>query len=766
MPKSKVLTSRGTIRHKLQLLATASVSIALFLSCSVFVAYGLVTLQSAKRQQIESQARLLALNSVTAIEHADSVQANRLLGAMDAEPSVVAATLTSSAGDVIGQYQEEGMATFAEMATQPIQQQYVLSQPIVSDGKVVGELQFLVDTSELNEARRRYCLLAVFVGIGAWFVAVGVATILQRGIVDPIRKLAEVARQVTEQQDYSLRVTGCMNGELCELYRDFNAMLSVVESSKRELQEARQLLEQRVEERTAELAKVCDAAEAASRAKSDFLANMSHEIRTPLNAIMGYADMLRRGWVDSPAERDEMLGTVHTSGRHLMTVINDILDISKIESGKLELTLESVSPHQILSEVVSLMRVPFGEKSLSLDYTWEGPIPDYIHTDGTRLRQILINLLGNAKKFTKTGGVQLIARVQPELQPAQLVVDVIDTGIGIARDKQAQIFEPFMQADTSMTRRYGGTGLGLSISRRLARMMQGDLIVESEPGRGSSFRLTVATGNLERVPFRSSGAVGDLIPGNQRLRTSSTDAPALDGLRVLVVDDGETNRRMIALLLSRAGAIVTQAENGQVACELVLVRREYDVILMDMQMPVLDGYQATRKLRDAGVTLPVIALTAHAMKGDRELCLSAGCTDFLTKPVDADELLARMVRIVQSQEPPGAPSDKLFIRSPIRSKLPLDDAEFVEIVRDYLLSLHREVAHLEAAVQARDPVATMAIAHWLKGSGGTAGFPCFTAPAARICEAIKTNDWGDIERHLLSIRHFAERVETPELAPL
>jgi len=493
---------------------------------------------------------------------------------------------------------------------------------------------------------------------------------------------------------------------------------------------------------------------------------MSHEIRTPLNAIMAFADLLQRGWEDTAEERNEMLTTIRNSGRHLMTVINDILDLSKIESGQLDLDVQPVSPHSVMSEVVSLMRVPFQEKSLTLDYTWQGPIPAHISTDGQRLRQVLINLLGNARKFTLQGGVQMIARIEPKDQQSRLVVDVIDTGIGIPAEKQDAIFEPFIQADTSVTRNFGGTGLGLSISRRLVRMLGGELTVESEVGKGSHFQIQVPAGEIDRFSVFPSRVVGDVVPAPQKSDAAAQNSPSLQGMRVLVVDDGETNRRVIAAILKRSGAVITSADNGRTACDLVLGKNPFDVILLDMQMPVMDGYTAASTLRSAGVKTPIIALTAHAMREDREKCLHAGCSDYLSKPINADELLARLNELFAAKAPAAPPVTTAAEVQPIYSKLPTDDPEFAEIAADFVCAVRTETTSLQKAVKDRDPVATLSIAHWIKGAGGTSGFPCFTYPAGEICNAVRNNDWSDVDRHLIAIVDYCARLRTRTVAEL
>lgn len=633
----------GTIQRKLLYLAAFSVTLALVLACSVFAVFGVVSLHDAQWQQIRSQAHILALNSAAAVEFADDVQADRLLAVLRDQPSITHAALYSESGELIGAYPDrhEVSVRLAETTSVPAAN-YVYEQPITNDGTVIGHLKILVDLTTVRQAIWKYALLTLLVGLGSFIVAISFAIVLQRGIVRPIDHLARVARQIANDGNYGLRVAGTVDGELGDLYRAFNCMLNQLQSSKHELQEANDHLERRVTERTVELARACEAAMAASRAKSEFLANMSHEIRTPLNSIMGYADLLGNGWVDSPEEREEMISAVHCSGKHLLTVIDDILDLSKIESGRLELDTHPSSTQQIVADVISLMQASYREKNLSLDCEWRGLIPETIATDAPRLRQILINLLGNARKFTPSGGVKLIVQLVPQSASSLLRIDVEDTGIGIPREMHEKVFEPFVQADSTVTRRFGGSGLGLSISRRLARMMGGDLTLTSEPAKGSTFALSIDAGDLRNVRFVDCGTTGDsaspdMVPSRQN------SIPQFRGLRALVVDDVIANQKLIALILTRGGASLSLASNGQEACDLVLSKQQpFDVILLDMQMPIMDGYEAARKLRQAGITTPIVALTANAMKGDRDKCLEAGCTDFISKPVNKEELLQRM----------------------------------------------------------------------------------------------------------------------------
>ncbi len=406
--------------------------------------------------------------------------------------------------------------------------------------------------------------------------------------------------------------------------------------AERQLQETNTLLE----EQTARAGDMAAEAEMASAAKSEFLANMSHEIRTPMTAILGFAENL----LDPDQPLSEKLNAVHTirrNGELLLQIINDILDISKIEAGKLEVERIRCSPVQLIAEVKALMQVRADAKNLPFKVEYVGSLPETFESDPTRLKQILVNLIGNAIKFTETGGVRLITRYVDDGAEPNMQFDVLDTGLGMTEEQVGKLFNAFAQADSSTTRKFGGTGLGLTISKRLAEKLGGDVTVESKPGQGSMFRVTVATGSLNGVTMLDDPTTATVVQP-ETVTATNPNADKLD-CRILLAEDGVDNQRLISFILKKAGADVTIVENGKLALDAALAARDgghaFDVILMDMQMPVMDGYEATGQLRREGYAAPIIALTAHAMASDRKKCIRAGCDDYATKPINRAKLI-------------------------------------------------------------------------------------------------------------------------------
>ena len=501
-----------------------------------------------------------------------------------------------------------------------------------------------------------------------------------------------------------------------------------------------------LEDGTSALEQATVQAEAASRSKSEFLANMSHEIRTPMTAIMGHADLLRDPR-QTQDERTNSAEVIHRNADHLLQLINDILDLSKIESGKLNVEKIACSPCQVIAEVASMMRARAANKQLYFDVEYPGLVPETIESDPTRVRQILVNLVGNAIKFTKSGGIRVCCSLidLPDAPNPRLRIAVADTGIGIAPDRLDRLFEPFVQADSSTTRVFGGTGLGLTISRRLARVLGGDIDVQSELGQGSTFTLTIETGSLAGARLLCQpreAEIREAFHRDNNRHSREVDTPSLSGRRILLAEDGQDNQDLISHHLRKAGAEVEIAENGSVAFEKALAAersgRPYDLVFMDMQMPVMDGYTATMKLREQGYRHAVVALTAHAMVGDRDKCLAAGCDDYTTKPIDRIKLLQLAAQFecgrakADTETPPPATRESGPERTtPIKSEF-ADDPAMAEVIERFLGRLSVTMETLDAAAEAADLERLRHVSHQLKGSAGGYGFPMITEKAAEV----------------------------------
>ena len=505
----------------------------------------------------------------------------------------------------------------------------VLARPVDMEGDRLGTLVLSVRVPSMLAVLRQYLGSAGLIFLLSLVVAAIVAMALQARVSTPVLAIARIAQQIARTHRFNDRVAVASNDELGVLAESFNAMLEEIARRDEVLVEHRRQLEEEVEERNrvnTELRAAKEKAEDAALLKTQFLANMSHEIRTPMNGVMGMISLVLERCAD--AEDREQLTVAQTAAQSLVKLLDEILDLSKIEAGKMTFETIDFDLPNMVEDALRMFQIAVGQKNLTLRFDCPANCPKWVRGDPVRLRQVLINLVGNAVKFTAHGGIR-VEICQAAEDGLRFAVE--DTGIGIAPGKRDAIFDAFTQADGSHTRRFGGSGLGLTITRRLVDLMGGKLQLESEPGKGSRFFFQLP---MPAVPEPDSAA-----PGNNR-----PTGVALPQLRILVAEDNAINQRVIDSMLRRQGWTAILAGNGRLACE-AWEREAFDLILMDIQMPEMDGLEATRWIRQrerdrkSPDPIPVVALTAHASQAQHDQCLAAGMDGVVTKPVSLSALV-------------------------------------------------------------------------------------------------------------------------------
>ena len=782
-----MILKNHSIKLKIIFISTLSSSVALVAFGFILFYYETAFVKKELISNLQTQIEIIAENSLASLAFMDNSTAHKTLAALNHNPDILFAGLYTTNQQLLEAYHKENYLETVALQDDILVNgqrfyetpEYIqIVYPIYLNNDLLGHLILRANFASFNTKLKDYSLI-ILISFGiTFFMALLMSGYLQRIVSRPIIKISEIIHHITASKIYDVTITKTSNDELGQLIAAFNEMLYQLNVSFEKRDEAEKALSDHlnnlqtvIDEQTLDLQNALKDADAANQSKSNFLANMSHEIRTPMNAIMGMVQLVKRTAVTT--KQSDYLNKIDASTHILLSIINDILDFSKIEAGKMSLEKTVFSIDRVLAHLFDTLKLQAEEKNIDLEVVISPEIPSYFEGDALRLGQILLNLTCNAVKFTEHGKVTITVESTNTTENAvELLFLVHDTGIGMEEEQINALFQPFSQADNSITRKYGGTGLGLMISKQLAELMGGNIDVVSDYGKGSTFSLNVT---LARASGKLYQAQVDEIPVCQNQTYQEQ--------RILLVEDNEINQQVAVEFLTAMGLSVKVANNGQEGVDMALAET-FDLILMDIQMPVMDGLTAAKTIRAEKTlqNIPIVAMTAHAMQGDKDKSLAAGMNDHLTKPIELRKLIAILNHWLKADLNfvKSTPEKNSEMLNSLPNELPSFDlalaAQFTgenpRLLHQLLLNFASRYAdsadQLDQWVQEKEFTKIEHLAHSIKGVAGTLAAKKLRQVASDLEFAIHDNQFDNLNMLVPDLKNaLAEAIEaTTLLSPL